>query len=199
MQELEAMNVLLRAIGSSPVNSLNSPQPDAANARATLTRNRRKAQLRGWWFNIDYRTVFYKDSSNEITIPEEISSITFDENVNIVKRGKRLYDSFRNSYKFDDSVTSHTSIRILPWEELPESMQEYVTYTSAAEFVRDEIEDRSKEETFKQDAALAMIAIKKEDLAAGQYNTFDKSRVRRARAGQRPYDRSSRFEGTPDH
>jgi len=35
MNELETLNMLLRLIGSSPVNSLNTDHPDAANAKAT--------------------------------------------------------------------------------------------------------------------------------------------------------------------
>ena len=52
MLELDAINMMLRAIGSTPVNNVEIPQPDVANARRTLDRNRKSAQKRGWWFNI---------------------------------------------------------------------------------------------------------------------------------------------------
>ena len=48
MEELEALNLLLRAIGSDPVNSLKTNQPDAANAIDTLNRYRKRVQKRGW-------------------------------------------------------------------------------------------------------------------------------------------------------
>ena len=51
MEKLEAVQMLLRAIGSSPVNSLNVAHPDVANALNSLERLRKSVQKRGWWFN----------------------------------------------------------------------------------------------------------------------------------------------------
>lgn len=198
MTELEALNVLLRAIGSSPVNSLETPQPNVSNARATLTRNRHSVQKRGWWFNIDYKVLYYPNFNNEIVLPANLLSCVIC-NPKIVKRGRKLYDSVKNSYNFSEPVEISRSVLALPWDELPESMQDHIAYLSAAEFVRDEIEDRSKETSFREDAGRMMIDVKKEDLEASQFNAFDKSRVLRARAGVRPYSRSSRrFAGDPD-
>lgn len=198
MTELEALNVLLRAIGSSPVNSLETPQPNVSNARATLTRNRRSVQKRGWWFNIDYNVLYYPNFNNEIILPQELLSCVIC-NPKIIKRGNKLYDSFNNSYKFKEAVEISRSVLALPWKELPESMQDHIAYLSAAEFVRDEIEDRSKEISFREDAGRMIIDVKKEDLEASQFNSFDKSRVLRARAGVRPYSRNSRrFANDPD-
>ena len=53
MDELEAVNMLLRAIGSSPIVNIDVRHPDAANAIASLDRIRKRMQRRGWWFNLD--------------------------------------------------------------------------------------------------------------------------------------------------
>lgn len=198
MTELDAINMMLRAIGSTPVNNIAVPQPDVANARRTLDRNRRSSQKRGWWFNIDYNVLYYPNFNNEVVLPEEVISCVLS-NAKIIKRGRKLYDSVNNTYQFKEPVEIHRSIRVLPWDEIPESMQEYVAYSSAAELIRDEIEDSGKERSFREDAARAWLSVQKEDLEASQFNSFNKSRVIRARAGVRPYTVSSRrFAGDPD-
>ena len=52
--ELEAVNTLLQAIGSSPLAALNSGQPDEASAIATLRKAARDVLSMGWQFNSEY-------------------------------------------------------------------------------------------------------------------------------------------------
>lgn len=198
MKELEAINMMLRAIGSSPVNDIDTPHPDAANAKATLRRKAREAQKRGWWFNIDYNVLYYPNFNNEIILSEDILSMALTDST-IIKRGLKLYDSVNNTYKFKEPIEIHRSVRALPWNEIPESMQEHIQYLAAAEFVRDEIEDNAKAQSLREDAGIAMINVKKEDLETSQFNSFNKSRVLRARGGVNPYSRGNRrFSGDPD-
>lgn len=143
MKELDAINMMLRAIGSSPVNDIDTPHPDAANAKATLRRKSREAQKRGWWFNIDYNVLYYPNANNEIVFGQEILSTTINDST-LVKRGLKLYDSVNNTYRFTAPIEIFKCIRALPWDEIPESMQEHIQYLAAAEFVRDEIEDTAK-------------------------------------------------------
>ena len=86
-----------------------------------------------------------------------------------------------------ENKTATRTIYTTVWEEMPVSMQEYVTYLAAASFVRDEIEDGAKSKEFQLEAGLSMMDLKKEDLEQGQYNSFCKSRVVAARRGVRPY------------
>lgn len=189
MDELEAMNMLLRAIGSSPVNSLETPHPDAANAKATLNRIRRQAQKRGWWFNIDYNVVFTPDPvTGEVVIPSIMSKVVM-EDPSFVVRGGKLYDNQNQTYQFYPTMPPvATRLQyIVPWEDMPQSLQEYCAYLGAAHFVRDELEDNAKVESFRTEAGNSMLDVKKDDLEQGQYNIFKKKRVQRARIGVRPY------------
>ena len=68
MDELEALNMLLRAVGNSPVNSKSTDHPDAVNALSTLTRIRKQVQLTGWWFNIDYGVILTPDSTSNTIV-----------------------------------------------------------------------------------------------------------------------------------
>jgi len=191
MSELEALNMLLRLIGSSPVSSVDTNHPDVANAMACLTRNNKKAQKRGWWFNTSYNVMYSPDVAGNIIIPSQILSVLTTD-VNIVKRGTKLYNNYTSSFTFSETVTVIREIRLLEWEDLPSCMQEFIVYTAGAEFVRDELEDPNKEASLKQDAGLAMIDIKTEELKSLEINQFHVNRIARARAGVRPA-RLSRF------
>jgi len=198
MTELEAMNMLLRLVGSSPVNTINSTHPDAANALTVLSRVRKQVQRRGWWFNLDYWRTLPLNSSNEIDVATDIASIVM-EDPNIVLRGNKLYDKYNNTYTFSEAETAHSTSRELEWDDMPYSVQVYCAYTAGAQFIRDELEDTNKARELQQEAANAMMDVKREDLAAGQYNIFNRSRVVRARGGVRPYSRgNTRFYGSPD-
>lgn len=186
MDELEALNLLLRAIGSSPVNSLETAHPDSVNARNTLDRIRKQAQLTGWWFNIDYCVEFTPQPNGDILVPSTISKTVF-ENRYLVNRGGKLYDNANQTYFHSHSQIATRVQYMTPWDEMPNSLQLYVTYFAAAQFVRDEIEDSSKVKDFQNEAVNARLDVKKDDLEQGQYNCFDKKRVIRARIGVRPY------------
>lgn len=199
MEELEALNLLLRATGSNPVSDLGAEHPDVANAQVTLDRVRRKAQKKGWWFNIDYDVTFQPDpTTKEIVIAKEITKFVGDRNLHVVRGGK-LYNKINQTFQFEGNVTAHRVQRTLDWDDLPESMQEHIQYLAAKEFVRDEIEDPQKEASYEKDAAIAMMEVKSEDLEQSQFNSFNKSRVARARLGVQPYSRGTgRFFGNPD-
>ena len=185
MNELEALNLLLRAIGTAPVNSVSAPQPDVAAARTALNRARNQAQQRGWWFNIDYNTTF-TPVDNGILIPTSISSIVAVDR-NYVKRGDKLYNRYTNSYVFTDPVVIHRLIRILDWDDMPDCMREHCAYLAAMWFVEDEISDIQKGQAFRDNATTALIAVSRRDLEEGQYSMYTSSRTMQARAGVQPY------------
>ena len=197
MGELDALNMLLRLIGSSPVNSISTNHPDAANARATLERIRKRVQRKGWWCNIDYNVQFQPDNLGFIQIPATISS--FVTNSCYVQRGSKLYDKVNNTFAFGAAVTASRVVRLLDWDDMPDLMQEYASYYAAAEFIRDELEDPQKETSLQRSAATSLLDLKKQELEEGQYNVFNNQRVARMRQGVSPYaSGNKRFYGDPD-
>lgn len=198
MDELETLNMLLRTIGSSPVNSLETDHPDAANALATMERTSQRLQRKGWWCNIEYSIIVTPNERGEILFDKRVSSVVA-ECRSYVKRGNRLYDKVNQTATFNQSVRLNRLIRILDWDDMPPVMQEACAYQAAAEFVRDELEDPSKEQSLQQTGAATFLDLKKQELEEGQYNIFDKRRFIQARGGIQPYSRGSRrFAGDPD-
>ncbi len=187
MEKLEAVQMLLRAIGSSPVNSLNVAHPDVANALNSLERLRKSVQKRGWWFNTDYNVVFQADiNTGEVRLPKEITKFIPAE-ATFVKRGRQVYNSQTQTFNIGTNVTALKTVRSLEWEDLPSSMQEYAAYLACAQFISDELEDTTKEEKYQKLAGISKIDLDAEDLESIKVNVFHNARVMRARSGQTPY------------
>ncbi|QPI17699.1 putative tail tubular protein A [Alteromonas phage vB_AmeP_R8W] len=192
MDELEALNMLLRLIGSSPVNSLDTPHPDAANAKVTLDRVRRQTQRTSWWFNTDYGVTLYRDDKNEIVVPKEYASVVFVDDY-LVLRGGKVYNKINQTNKHESDVEAYLVIQTLDWDNMPKIAQDYCAYTAGAQFIRDELEDSNKARELKEDAARSYVDLKNQDLTENKYNMFNKARVVKARAGVRPYSQSLSF------
>lgn len=186
MDELEAVQMLLRAIGSSPVTNLESAHPDVANARACLDRTRKSVQKRGWWYNIDYNVMYQPNNLGEIAIPTAITKFVADD-VRYVKRGRKVYDAHKQTFKIDTNVTAIKTVRTLEWEDMPASVQEYAAYLGCAQFISDEIDDPTKQDKFQQLAGIAKIEVDAEDLDSTRVNVFNNNRIARARGGVLPY------------
>jgi hypothetical protein len=198
MNELDTLNMLLRLIGSSPVNSLITEHPDAANALATMKRVSKRVQRRGWWCNIDYNLIAEPDERGAIKVSDDITALVA-ENRNLILRNKRLYDKRNQTAVFTENVVITRLTRILVWDDMPDVMQDVTAYTAAAEFVRDELEDPQKEQSLKEEAAKSAMDLQKQELEEGRYNIFHTPRIARARGGVQPYNRSNkRFFGDPD-
>ena len=146
MNELETLNMLLRLIGSSPVNSVNTKHPDAGNALSTMKRVSRRIQRRGWWCNIDYNVLAEPDDQGAIIVADTVSSLVAS-NQDYVLRGRRLYNKSLQTAVFTATVDITRLIYILDWDDMPQVMQESTAYGAAAEFVRDEIEDPVREQS----------------------------------------------------
>jgi len=198
MNELETLNMLLRLIGSSPVNSINTDHPDAANAKTTMQRVSRRVQRKGWWCNIDYNITLEPDNNGAITVSDAVTSLVAEDH-HYVLRGHRLYNKQLQTAVFTGCVVIKRLTYILEWDDMPPVMQETVAYSAAAEFVRDELEDATKEQSLKEDAGKSFLDLKKQELEEGQYNIFNNTRIARARGGVFPYARGNkRFFGDPD-
>ena len=198
MNELEAVQMLLRAIGSSPVNNLDVAHPDVANARACLDRLRKSVQKRGWWFNLDYDVIYQADEKGEVKIPKEITKFVADD-ARYVKRGRKVYDQYSQTFILNTNVTAIKSVRALEWDDMPASIQEYAAYLACAQFISDEIEDPAKEEKYHKLAGISKLDVDEEDLDSSRVNVFNNSRIARARGGVIPYQRRTTLRPNSYH
>lgn len=140
LTKLEAVNIVLDAIGESPVSSLTSGLPDAEAAEAKLDEVRVEILSRGWHQNIEKDTTLKRDANNEILLSNiylRVDTTGVDKQLNVVQRysnGKRkLFNIKDRTYKFDKDLTVDIIVDI-PFEELGVELQNFIASRAARKF-----------------------------------------------------------------
>jgi len=140
LTKLEAVNMVLDAIGESPVSSLTSGLPDAEAAEAKLDEVRVEILSRGWHQNIEKDVTLKRDANNEILLSNiylRVDSTGGDKDVNVVQRysnGKRkLFNITKRQYTFDKDLVVDLIIDI-PFDELTVELQNYIAARAARKF-----------------------------------------------------------------
>lgn len=136
--ELEAVNELLKAVGETPINSLdNLGFTDAAIARDTLRTKAREVQSRGWYFNRDATYTFTPATDGTVVIPPNVLSLRpcTAETRRIVPRNGKVWNADDSTYTFaSDSGPILEVIWMYDFESLPETARRYITCRAATQF-----------------------------------------------------------------
>jgi hypothetical protein len=159
--ELEAVNVMLSAIGSSPVSSL-SGGAEVSIAKNILTETRREVLSRGWAFNYETK-VTMTPVAGEVALAENVlridGSAGYNGNRDIVQRGTLLYDRAGHTYAFDQDVTVDVTYT-LDWSLLPEVARRYIMIRATRVFA-DRIIGYGPQHTYNvQDEYMALSDLK---------------------------------------
>ena len=140
LTKLEAVNIVLDAIGESPVSSLTSGLPDAEAAESKLDEVRVEILSRGWHQNIEKDVTLKRDANNEILLSNiylRVDSTGADKSINVVQRysnGKRkLFDIKNRSYTFTNDLVVDIIVDI-PFDELTVELQNYIAARAARKF-----------------------------------------------------------------
>ena len=101
--ELEAINVMLGAIGEAPINSLTGTLPvDVRNAQSILNEVSKEVQSEGWSFNYEYDVVLTRDAGNSVALPTNVLrvdvSVANHPDIDPVQRGLKLYDRKNHTF-----------------------------------------------------------------------------------------------------
>lgn len=192
--ELEAVNIMLSAVGSSPVNTLDAGA-EVAIAKNILRETRREVLQRGWAFNYETE-VSITPVDNQITLAESILRIDGhpgkNTDLDLVQRGTKLYDRKNHTYTITDAVTVDV-IYNLSWTELPEVARRYIMIRAARVF-GDRVLGYSNQHAFSiQDEYQALADLKDADGDTADHNyltgNYDVYRVVRRQSVSRklPY------------
>lgn len=172
--EIEAVNAMLDAIGSSPINSLEGALPlDAVKARKLLSRISRLVQTEEWQFNSESDFPLSRNVDDEIEIPLNTLRVSVNRRrypLDVTQRGKRLYDRCKHTFKFDQDVKVDIVIQ-LPFDDLPEFARQYIFVRGSREFQQKTIgspqldgfqaedEIRARAEMIRSDGKMANLNI----------------------------------------
>ena len=136
--ELEAVNLMLSAIGEAPVSSLNDPSLlDASLAQEVLDQTSIAIQTRGLHCNTDLKLKLTRDvSTNEINLPTntaKVDSSDVSAHRDVVQRGTKLYDRDNHTFVFDEDITVDI-VYLLNFDDLPQHVRRYVMTKASRRF-----------------------------------------------------------------
>ena len=172
--ELEAINIMLAAIGEAPINSLTDTLPvDARTAQNTLTEVNKEVQSEGWSFNTEIDVTLTRDGSNQINLP--INVLRVDPNIHQhptidpIQRGLKLYDRQNNKYEFDDDLIC-TVVYFRDFNEITEQARRYINIKAARIFVDRLIGDQGLRTYTQEDETRARAILTESDYANADHN-----------------------------
>ena len=165
--ELEAINILLAAIGTAPVNNIDTANTDAVMAKNYINNARKEIQTEKWYFNTEENYQLTPDINNEIHLADNIINIDsigrFGENTNLIPRGKKLYDRLNHTYKIPNPVTANILL-CLEIDELPETAVQYIIAKAARKYQEELLGDPSLRTWTKEAEDTARGRLIDEDL-----------------------------------
>lgn len=130
--ELEAVNIILSAVGEDQANALGSDL--TGKAEAVLDEVSREIQEKGWHFNSEDNYPMSIASDGSVTLPVNVAQFDVDDSdqIDVVMRGNRLYDRIAHSYTaFGSGTLLGSVIWILGWDELPPVAKRFITMLAA--------------------------------------------------------------------
>ena len=173
--ELEAINIMLAAIGEAPVNSLTGQVPvDVRIAQSTLIEVNKRIQSEGWSFNTEIDvTLVRNQTTKQIELSTDIlridANIHQHPTIDPIQRGLKLYDRLNNVYEFEEDLIC-TVVYFRPFIELTEPARRYINIKAARIFVDRLVSDDGLRTYTEQDETRARAILMETDLSNGDHN-----------------------------
>jgi hypothetical protein len=176
--ELEAVNDMLQMIGEQPVNSLDNPGFLAASlARVRLQAVSRAIQAKGLNCNSEDSYTLARAADGTIQIPSNVLELDpVDTSIDGVMRGSRLYDRANHTYSFAGDVQVNV-IFFLEFEELPQTVRNYITIKAARENLVKTIGAVDIYKMTDQEERDALVAFSRTELRSQDLNLGTSSSV----------------------
>jgi|TARA_B100001094_G_scaffold333061_1_gene408239 hypothetical protein len=173
--KLDAVNIMLSAIGEAPVNSLSSGLIEAEVAETILNTVDREVQSMGWHFNIELNKSFPQDTNGEIILPANILRADATSKANapdLVQRGLKMYDRKNHTFNIGVDVALDVTLQ-LSFEDVPEVAKRFMVLRSTRIFQDRVVGDSALHQFHKEDENRALVELKDFDKAADDHNIFD--------------------------
>lgn len=172
--ELEAVNMLLAAIGEAAVSSLETATTvEVTQAKNLLSNTNRGIQQKGWHFNTEWDVVLTRDSDNFIPLGTSILSVYVPGTLTTM-RGRSgspfLYDLDNNTFTFGSTITNAVTITLLDFVDTPQTFRHYVTVRAARIFQEEIIGQVSAEQVNRIEETEAYADLLDDETDRAGYN-----------------------------
>ena len=170
LTKLEAVNILLDAVGEAPVSSLSSGLPEAADAERILDRASHRVQMSGWHCNTDYGYTIAMNADGTIPVASDILRVdTYDTDAykNVTTRylanDRLLYDIDNRTHTFTKAPKLQV-VWHLDFAKLTPTLQEYIAAEAAVEYQTSELGSVALDSMVSRRKAEAWTALIDEEL-----------------------------------
>jgi len=177
LSELEAVNLMLATVGSSPVSSLvTTSDLQVSMAKQFLFDDSRDVQDVGYHFNSEENYPLALNINSEILYPANTLRLdvsdTHSQKFDVAMRGTRLYDRKSHSYTFSEAINVDITF-FLPWDELPQAARQYIAVKAARRFQRRVQGDEAIEKYTAVEESKALAQLEDFDSSTRDYNLGD--------------------------
>ena len=182
---LAAINLCMRAIGRSGVDSLTSGDLDAEDASKIIELVSQRIQSndgKGWWFNREDNWSLAPDNNGEVVLPNNTLQVLQaytcnSRKLDITFRANRLYDTRRHTFDMAPVVGTDGFIHVdlmlmLPFEHLPASVMQAIAYAASVEFIVSKDADQTKLQVNSQIAQQLYVGMQVEEQKQVRKNMF---------------------------
>lgn len=172
--KLDAVNEILSAVGSSPVNSLEDElNVDVLNSVRILDSVSKEVQSRGWDFNIeDSVALLPDDDTNLVPCPNNYLRFV-SSGYKLIRRSGYFFDILSQTNEFPEGLTLDTLVRELDFEELPEVFRKFITCRAARIFQMRYLTSDDLNKHLMTEESSAYADIIDYDLTTGNYNILN--------------------------
>lgn len=130
MTLLEAVNTCLRALGETPVTSVDEQYPTLATILPALDAAVQALLTEGWWFNSFPGYTLLPELDGTVLVPNEMLVFYPDDPARFTFSGRRIVDTATGSITVNSSVVGR-AVLLYDFTELAEAAQWAVTYKAA--------------------------------------------------------------------
>ena len=147
--ELEAINMMLAAIGEAAVSSLETATTvEVTQAKNLLSNINREVQQKGWHFNTEWDVSLSRDADNRIPIGSSVLSVYVESELTTIRGidGQMfLYDLDNNTFTWTKNLTKAVTITLLEFQNAPQTLRQYVTAKASRVFQEEVVGQTSAE------------------------------------------------------
>ena len=177
MQKLEAVNIILRALGEHPVAALDVQYPTLNTVIPALDEAVTTVLSEGWWFNTRYRITLPIDVDGVTVVPDNTLKF-YPDNARITFEGTRFIWKDTGNPLVDTPVCGRLT-SWLPFEDCPNTAQYCITYQAAYDtYVADNGVDSTAQKIQQKLAGFA-ISLSAEHTRSQNFSAQQKPTVRR--------------------
>jgi hypothetical protein len=189
--ELDAVNLMLRAIGESRVLTLeDATHEDAADALELLRHWNMTVQEQGWRFNVREKVLLLRDGSNNILVPAatlkvETTGDSWDVRASYID-GK-LFDVTNDTFVWTKDVYVNLTTHY-DFAKIPQSARNYIVQCAGLEYIGNDGAASGRAQFSAERKAMALSALRRTESLIRRPNMLtDSYTTAKAMFGRRPF------------